>query len=227
MHYLEHELEEERITEDEYRLLQSLFSIISVLATGTFLSRLAGRLRLTVHHAGIRPLLDIHAGGAGDVKGADGAGDADSADGEGGAGGAGGTSFTRLQEIFWASTGDVGEMLVRKYNRSDEIHIGNIVEDLTDTAGDIIDRVFGEGLYENFYDEYDKALKQSFYLERRMMHRYLEEGRITDEEADRIRVEINKLETFAIEDVHNEMGRKLFERRIRRRRKRRKARRQS
>jgi hypothetical protein len=52
------------------------------------------------------------------------------------------------------------------------------------------------------------------------MHRYLEEGRITEEEADRIRVEINKLETFAIEDLHTELGKKRFERRLSRRRRR-------
>jgi CPA1 family monovalent cation:H+ antiporter len=187
--YLRNEVRTGQITEAECRVLENLFAVVSVVATGNFVSRLIGRVRLSSRLFGAA-IAEMRRDTEGRIP------------------------VKRIQDIFWSSTGFVGEVIERKYRQNDEVLIANVLEDLADVAGSVMERAFGEGLRDNLYDEYDKALKQSFYLERRMMHRYLEDGRITDEEADRIRVEINKLETFAIEDLHTELGKKRFERRL-------------
>jgi CPA1 family monovalent cation:H+ antiporter len=196
LRYLKNRFRRGSINEGEYNVLSKLFSFVIVLSTGDFFSRLIGRIRLSARIFGKLPMEmrnDLH----------------------------GKVSADRLQEIFWSSTGFVGSVLERKYGRNDEVIIANILEDLADVSGVVMERSFGEGLVDAIYDEYDNALRQSFYLERRMMHRYLEEGRISDEEADRIRIEINTLETFAIENVHSDIGRKLLAKRIAKRRRRR------
>jgi len=189
LRYLKNRLRRGLISEDEYSVLSSLFSFVIMFSTGHFFSRVIGRIRLGARLFGKLPVemrRDSH----------------------------GKVSTERLQEIFWSSTGFVGSVLERKYGRHDDVIIANILEDLADVSGAVMERSFGEGLVDALYDEYDNALRQSFYLERRMMHRHLEEGRITEEEADHIRLEINTLETFAIENVHSDIGRKLLANRI-------------
>jgi CPA1 family monovalent cation:H+ antiporter len=196
LRYLKNRSKRGLISENEYKVLSSLFSFAIVLTTGNFFSRLIGRVRLSARIFGKLPVemrRDAH----------------------------GKVSTERLQAIFWSSTGFVGSVLERKYGGNDEVFISNILEDLADVSGAVMERSFGERFVDTLYDEYDEALRQSFYLERRMMYRYLEEGRINEEEADRIRIEINTLETFAIEHVNSDVSKRLLASRIAKRRKRR------
>jgi hypothetical protein len=109
----------------------------------------------------------------------------------------------RLQEIFWSSAGQIGEALERKYRKKYARVISCIIEERADLMSAMLDRAFGDALTQQLHDEYDRAIKRCFENERAILNDYLKSGRITEDEADTLRVEINTMENFAIENVHN------------------------
>jgi CPA1 family monovalent cation:H+ antiporter len=115
----------------------------------------------------------------------------------------------RLQEIFWAHTGRVGGILSRKHTQSKPLLL-LVMEERIDIAASVLNRAFEDTLAQQLHEEYDRELKRCFDVERQILNEYLRDGRIREDEADEIRVEINTLETFAIRDVNNDVAMKLI-----------------
>ncbi|MDR3305282.1 MAG: sodium:proton antiporter [Clostridiales Family XIII bacterium] len=124
----------------------------------------------------------------------------------------------RIQEIFWEDTGEILAILNEKYGEKDEAILSQILEERVDSASAVMSRAFGESLGQQLHEEYDRELQRSFDMERIILKTYVSGGRITEEEADKIRIEINMLESFAIEDVHNDVAKKLIVNRVNRNR---------
>ncbi|GHU64680.1 hypothetical protein AGMMS49983_10900 [Clostridia bacterium] len=131
----------------------------------------------------------------------------------------GGVGQRRLQEIFWANMGAVIERLKVKYGEEAEPILSMVFEERIDLAGTIMDRTFGEGLKRQIHEEYDRELLRSFDLERNILDRHIREKRIAAADADKIRVDIDKLEIFTIEDVNNDLAMRLVLNRDRNKRK--------
>ena len=72
---------------------------------------------------------------------------------------------------------------------------------------------------EKQFNEYSRQLKEGYEIEREVLAECVRDGRISDEEADEIRVEINTLENFTIEELQNDFStRVIIENSVRRRR---------
>jgi CPA1 family monovalent cation:H+ antiporter len=118
--------------------------------------------------------------------------------------GGGAVDTRRIQELFWSNTGKTGAALARKYGKKDDAVISRIIEERVDIATSVMDRYYGDSVGIELSDEYDRVLKRCFRLERQKLDEYMEAGKISEEEADDIRVEINTLETYAIRDVQSD-----------------------
>jgi CPA1 family monovalent cation:H+ antiporter len=120
-----------------------------------------------------------------------------------------GVGAHRLQEIFWANAGAVIERAQRKYGEEAEHIISMVNEERIDLEGTIMDRAFGDGLRQKLHEEYDRELLRSFDLQRDILDRHVAEGRIDTEVADKIRVDLGRLEIFTIEDANNDLAMRL------------------
>jgi len=110
----------------------------------------------------------------------------------------------RVEEMFWESMNDAIAILNRKYDESGQRLLARVVEERIDAMNHIIKRVFGsESLYE-FNERYNREIKESYETEREVVAEFLKDGRISEEEADNIRIEINMLENYTIEEMQSD-----------------------
>ncbi|MDR3364924.1 MAG: sodium:proton antiporter [Clostridiales Family XIII bacterium] len=116
----------------------------------------------------------------------------------------------RVQEIFWENTGAVIAILDEKLDGLDEHLLSRVVEERIDAAGSVVGRAFGDGLVHSLNLEYNRELKLSYDIERAVLAEYVQSNRIDEREADEIRVEINTLETFTIEEMQDSVSAKLI-----------------
>ncbi|MDR1292963.1 MAG: sodium:proton antiporter [Clostridiales Family XIII bacterium] len=121
-----------------------------------------------------------------------------------------GADVHRIHVLFWTNTGHIGEILEHTYGRMDDEILSRIIEERIDIATDVMERYYGRLLDVKLTEEYDRELKRCFRLERQKLNEYLEAGRVTEDEADEVRIVINTLETYAIRDVQSDTVAKLF-----------------
>jgi CPA1 family monovalent cation:H+ antiporter len=120
----------------------------------------------------------------------------------------------QIREIFWQDTSEIGDMLLREYGEEMESIISRVIEERIDLMSDVMERAFGEHIGIHLHEEYDRAILRCFDLERSILSKYIADGIVSDEEAHSIRVDINTLETFAIEDYHNDAATSFARRRF-------------
>ena len=127
------------------------------------------------------------------------------------------TGPKRLTEIFWQNTSNIIEIIKQENNNSPEDVLPAVIEERVDLAEIVYAKAFGKDI-ETFslHTKYDREIRQSFDIERDILVKFISEDKITENEADRIRREINLLENCTIEDIHNEVSLKLLLRRSRR-----------
>jgi len=116
----------------------------------------------------------------------------------------------RVEEMFRESMNDAITILEKKYGAAYERLLSRVVEERIDSINNLIKRVFGsESLFE-FNVSYNREIKESCDIEREVVAEFLRDGRISEEEADGIRIEVNMLESFIIEEVQNDEAVKLM-----------------
>ncbi|MDR0854565.1 MAG: sodium:proton antiporter [Clostridiales Family XIII bacterium] len=125
----------------------------------------------------------------------------------------------RLQAIFWENTGGIIEEYNKRSGGDDEKYVVRLVEERIDDVGSLMERAFGGALKAEINTEYDRELIHSFEVEREVLDRYLEEGKLEAEEADEIRIKINTLENYALSDAHNDAVKKTLVNVVNKRRK--------
>jgi CPA1 family monovalent cation:H+ antiporter len=184
-HILERQRKAADITESEYADCIRISSLIAVMQDASPVRRYFNRLRFALRLIGGPK----KAGRAGD---------------------SGGVEARRVQELFWSNTGNIGLILERKYGREDDEILSRVIEERIDIATSVMERYYGQSLDVKLSEEYDRELKRCFRLERQKLNEYLEAGRISEDEADEVRVVINTLETYAIRDVQSDTVAKVF-----------------
>ena len=134
-----------------------------------------------------------------------------------------GIDAKRIEAIFRENTDAVAAILGRKYKGADKRLLSRVVDARTSNADGVISRAFGGPGGADAGTDYSKGLMESYEAERESLALCEREGRISGEEADDIRVEINMLENFAIEEMKDSLTARLIRgganRRRRRRRK--------
>jgi hypothetical protein len=118
------------------------------------------------------------------------------------------TDYERIHALFWANTGKIGTLLENKYGSADKFILSRVIERRIDVATMVMERYYGASAGSALGDEYDRLIKRGFDLERRKLDEYLAGGRVNEEEADEIRIQINNLETYAIRDEQSDLRRR-------------------
>jgi CPA1 family monovalent cation:H+ antiporter len=196
------------ITATEYAECRRILAILSVMHEGSLLRRFFNRLRFTFRLMG-DPEPD-----AGEIEVT---GESDGANGRGGSGkrgedgaaGGGEPDGHRIQELFWSNTGSVGTVLERRYSGGDKHVLTRVIERRIDLTTSIMQRYYGELAGREFIEEYDREIKRCFALERQKLDEYAAEGRVDEDEADEIRVQINTLENYAISNIQSDASLRL------------------
>jgi CPA1 family monovalent cation:H+ antiporter len=173
------------ITDGEYVDCHRIISLIAVMQEGSLMRRYFNRLRFTFRLIG-EPKTAKKTAAHGDKK-----------------------AGLRIRGLFWENTGKVGTILGRKYGKDDYI-LARIIENRIDIATNIIERFYGESAGREFIEEYDREIKRCFALERQKLNEYIGDGRIGEDEADEIRVQINTLENYAIQNVQSDITARAF-----------------
>ncbi|MDR1816080.1 MAG: sodium:proton antiporter [Clostridiales Family XIII bacterium] len=182
------------ITQDEYAVYFHLFAVSAAMQEGTALRRYVNRMRFQLRLSG--KTADAMRKGAMDK-----------------------VSGRRIQEIFWANTGEIADEIDKKYGKRDDKILSRLVEERVEVATAVMERAYGESLQQRLHEEYNREILQGFALEREILAQHIADGKVSAREADEIRVEINKLETFAIESVQSDVTRRLVVSRANKRRK--------
>jgi len=124
----------------------------------------------------------------------------------------------RIEEMFWESMEGAVAILEEKYDGVEKLLLARVVEERVDSVNHIMKRAFGdESLYE-FNVRYNHEIKESYSIEREVVSEFVKEGRITEDEADGIRLEINLLENFMIEEMQDNEAVKMISNIAKRRR---------
>jgi CPA1 family monovalent cation:H+ antiporter len=71
-------------------------------------------------------------------------------------------------------------------------------------AAEIEERMRGRALVGRLQPDYEGELINGFYVERRVIHQFLERGEITVERANTLRGDVNRLELYALSEGHGE-----------------------
>jgi CPA1 family monovalent cation:H+ antiporter len=174
------------ITEDEYEDCHRILTLINMIQNGSTLRQLFNRLLFALK------LLNSPGGAkrkAGERRL---------------------TDYDRIHALFWANTGKIGTTLESKYRGNDQFVLSRIIERRIDIATMVMDRYYGASAGRALGEEYDRLIKRGFDLERRKLDEYLEEGRVNEDDADDLRIQINNLETYAIRDVQSDMRRRVL-----------------
>jgi hypothetical protein len=120
----------------------------------------------------------------------------------------------RVHEIFWEITSAVIEELeeVEIYEGKDHLLFSHVVEERLESARIVLryvsDERTGEEPNDNIRNYYE--LKKSYDIERDVIFEFLDDGRISEEEADDLRIQINTLENFTIEEMQSDMATKFY-----------------
>ncbi|MDR0356788.1 MAG: sodium:proton antiporter [Clostridiales Family XIII bacterium] len=126
-------------------------------------------------------------------------------------------SMQKLQDIFWANTSDVIMALESKRDKRSDAIVSGLIDERIYLAGQVMEGVYGEEAKGRLHCDYDEELLQCFDLEREIVKRRTASGTLTEDEADKIRIDINMVETVMLEDSRNDNIRKLLAAGIRRR----------
>jgi CPA1 family monovalent cation:H+ antiporter len=123
-------------------------------------------------------------------------------------------SLNSVKRIFWENTSFIIEELRAQEGEDFRAAISEVVAERIDIANRIVSGIFGENAGSGFHDDYDRTLLKCYTMERAIIERYEQEGKLDSDEADNMRVEVNMLETYMIEDKHKSVNiAKIFRRR--------------
>jgi CPA1 family monovalent cation:H+ antiporter len=110
----------------------------------------------------------------------------------------------KLQDIFWKNTSAVLEALDAMRDRYPDELIAEVVEERIELTGQIMEGVYGSAVRARMHDEYDTELVKAFELERKVVAQFYKEGKLDDASADQIRIDINTLESYTMEQRHSD-----------------------
>jgi CPA1 family monovalent cation:H+ antiporter len=115
-----------------------------------------------------------------------------------------------LRDLFW----DLTDLIVKSFDdvrdRYSEKLIALFVEERVNLMGHLIDDAYAGMLRARLHEEYIDELLIGYEIERETIWDFLDEGRLTLPQANELRVNVNKLESYTLADDHNDAMLKLI-----------------
>ncbi|MFP3156101.1 sodium:proton antiporter [Lachnospiraceae bacterium ZAX-1] len=109
-----------------------------------------------------------------------------------------------LQSLFSDNT----NLMIRALNDSrdhfSEQLLDRFIDERIDLNSQVAEGIYG-ALHAHMPQSHDNALLQGYYVERRVIYQFLEQGKITATQANTFRVDVNKLESFTLEHNRSEI----------------------
>jgi CPA1 family monovalent cation:H+ antiporter len=106
----------------------------------------------------------------------------------------------KLRDIFAGNTDLMVSALEGARNRFPDELIDWVIDERIDLKHQVVDSAYG-ALDVRQQKDYDANMIKGYYVERRVIHQFLEQDKITLEQANIFRVDVNKLESFTL--AHN------------------------
>jgi len=126
--------------------------------------------------------------------------------------------FERIEEIFWETLDGVIAILNKKLDEVESQMLSRVIEERIDSVNNIVKRTYGDDSLYEFTMLYNREVKEAYEIEREVLDEFLREGRISEKDADELRIEINMLENYMIEEIqYDEESRFMFDIATRRR----------
>ena len=117
----------------------------------------------------------------------------------------------RIEEIFWETLDAVIAILNKKFDDVESQLLSRVVEERIDSVNNIVKRTYGDDSLYEFTMLYNREVKEAYEIEREVLDEFLQDGRISEKEADELRIEINMLENYMIEEIqYDEESRFMF-----------------
>jgi hypothetical protein len=111
-----------------------------------------------------------------------------------------GESMNSVKRIFWDNTSFIIDELRAQSGENLSEAVSEVVAERIDMANRIVSSAFGGDVGADFHEDYDRELLKCFALERSVIDSCEAAGEIESDEADAMRVEVNMIETYIIED---------------------------
>jgi len=115
----------------------------------------------------------------------------------------------RVRVIFQDVIDEVKDTMGKKLKGDDRRLLSRVVEERTGLVRTAFSYSRGERAENKRNVSNYHNLKKSYDLERAVIVEFLEAGRITEEEADDMKVQVNNLENFTIEEMQNDIAARL------------------
>jgi CPA1 family monovalent cation:H+ antiporter len=115
-----------------------------------------------------------------------------------------------LRELFRKNTSLVIKTLEEKRGQYADKLIDHLIEERRDFTEQVMEGVYGNELRERMYRNYSNEMLKGYYVERRVIHQFFEQNKISAAEANKFRVNVNKLESFSLDGHSNEIMLKII-----------------
>jgi len=126
--------------------------------------------------------------------------------------------FERIEEIFWETLDEVIAVLNKKLDEIESQMLSRVIEERIDSVNNIVKRTYGDDSLYEFTMLYNREVKEAYEIEREVLDEFMRDGRISEKEADELRIEINMLENYMIEEIqYSEESKFMFDVATRRR----------
>jgi CPA1 family monovalent cation:H+ antiporter len=110
-----------------------------------------------------------------------------------------------LKEVFKCSAEAVAEALEAKRGAFPDMLIDRLLSARLELACQMDAGADGNPAYARLHKDYESEMLNGFYVERRVIHQFLQAGRITEEEANIFRVDVNELESYVLSGKEREV----------------------
>ncbi|MDR1571585.1 MAG: sodium:proton antiporter [Clostridiales Family XIII bacterium] len=110
----------------------------------------------------------------------------------------------KLRDLFWEETDVVVQALEDMRYLYPEKLIAQFVEERINYMGPLIDDTYAGSLRARLHEEYVKELLVGYEIERETIWDFCDQGRISEEQANELRVNVNKLESYTLSGNRND-----------------------
>jgi hypothetical protein len=111
----------------------------------------------------------------------------------------------KLRDLFW----DLTDVIVKSFDnvrdRYSERLIALFIEDRINYIGHLIDDAYAGTLRARLHEEYVDELLIGYEIERETIWDFLDEGKLTLPQANELRANVNKLESYTLADDQNDV----------------------
>jgi hypothetical protein len=111
-----------------------------------------------------------------------------------------------LTDVFQKTLVLVEEYLNSKRDRYPERIINRLIDEREDLSDGMERGITKKRFVQRMDISYEKDMLNSFYVERRVIHQFMTSGKITPEEANELRVDVNGLESYILSEHRSDIA---------------------